>query len=168
MPLQEMQSTIEFVLRNADKIKKCVEEKKLDIGVKHDNNVGAGHGSNISDPTAQLALQRITPIPFIHCPYGPVINGKRDARYIRLPEKWLRVEEGTRRFYTSSDNDKIVQLYRRRYLQGEYGELWSRTCKDLGITQAWYYVAVHDIIRFAELYAAGIGLVSPYSRFDEE
>ena len=166
MPLQGMQSTIEFVLRNADRIRKCVEEKRKDSwsGSKEQNS---GYQKNkISNPTEAQALQRIEPVAFIHCPFGPIVNGRRDARYIRLPEKWLMVEDSTRRFYMSSDNEKIVGLYEKRYLQGEYGELWSKTCKDLNITQAWYYAVVHDIIRFAELYAAGINLISPYSRFD--
>ena len=164
-PLQEAQSTIEFVLRNADSIRKCVEEKRKDAGVGHDDNVGGSRGNKISDPTAQLALQRVAPIDFIHCPYGPIVNGKRDMRYIWLPEKWLIVENNTRRFYTSSDNDKIVKLYTRRYLQGGYGELWQRTCCDLNISRSWYYTVVHDIIRFAEIYASGMGLIIPYSRF---
>ena len=139
----------------------------MDNVAGHDNNVGGSRGSKISDPTAIQALQRVAPIAFIHCPYGPMINGKRDARYIRLPEKWLQVEDSTRRFYTKSDNDKIVEIYKRRYLQGEYEERWEITCADLNITKTWYYVVVHDIIRFAELYACGAGLISPYSRFEE-
>ena len=168
MPLQEKETLVEFVLRNAGSISRCVEEKRTDpwSGGREQNS---GYQKNrISNPTEAQALQRIEPIAYIHCPFGPAINGRRDAMYIRLPEKWLQVEDSTRRFYTSSDNDRIVELYKRRYLQGEIGELWSKTCKDLNITQAWYYVVVHDIIRFAELYAAGIGLISPYSRFNDE
>ena len=166
--MQEKETLVEFVLRNAESIRKCVEEKRKDPWAGNREQNSGYQKNRISNPTEAQALQRIEPIAFIHCPFGPAINGRRDARYIRLPEKWLKVEDSTRRFYTSSDNDKIVELYKRRYLQGEIGELWSKTCKDLNITQAWYYVVVHDIIRFAELSAAGIGLISPYSRFDED
>ena len=162
--MQDVQALIEFVLRNASSIKKCVEEKRLDSTVSHDNNVGGSRGSHISDPTAAQALQRVAPIESISCPFGPVINGRRDVKYIKYPEKWLHVEDSTRRFYTKSDNEKVVELYNRRYLQGEYGEPWNITCADLDITKTWYYAVVHDIIRFAELYACGIGLVFPYSR----
>ena len=165
MCLQEIESTIEFVLRNADRIRKCVEEKRIDPGAGRGEQNTGYQKNRISNPTEAQALQRVEPVAFIHCPYGTTLNGRRDERFIRLPEKWLQVENSTRRFYTASDNEKIVKLYERRYLQGEYGERWEITCKDLGITQAWYYVVVHDIIRFAELYAAGIGLISPYSRF---
>lgn len=165
MPLQEIESTIEFVLRNAGRIKTCVEEKRLDSGAGHDSNSGGGRGSRISNPTAAQALQRVAPIAYIHCPFGPAINGRRDAKYIRLPEKWLQVEDATRCFYMTSDNKRVKTIYERRYLQGEYGETWEKTCRDLGITHNWYYVVVHDIIRFAEIYASGIGLISPYSRF---
>lgn len=163
--LQGVESTIEFVLRNADRIKKCVENKRLD---SYSNRGASNTGyqkNRISDPTASQALFRVEPIAFIHCPFGPAINGRRDERYIRLPEKWLQVEDSTRRFYTASDNEKVVAIYKRRYMQGEYGELWEKTCKDLKVTRAWYYAVVHDVIRFAELYACGIGLISPYSKF---
>ena len=163
--MQGIETTIEFVLRNADRIKKCVDEKRVDASAGKGSPNSGYQKNRISDPTAAQALQRIEPIAFIHCPFGPILNGRRDEKYIRLPEKWLQVENSTRRFYTSSDNDKIVGVYTRRYLQGEYGEPWEKTCKDLNITRNWYYVVVHDVIRFAELYACGIGLVILYSRF---
>lgn len=163
--MQEVESTIEFVLRNAERIKQCCEEKRLDTGAARDNNTGGGRGSRVSDPTAAQAIHRVAPIAYIHCPFGPTINGRRDAKYIRLPEKWLLVEQNVRNYYTKIDHREAREIYRRRYLQGEYGELWEKTCKDLKITHNWYYVVVHDIIRFAEIYASGIGLISPYSRF---
>lgn len=165
MCLQEIESTIEFVLRNADRIRKCVEEKRIDPGAGRGEQNTGYQKNRISNPTEAQALQLVEPVAFIHCPYGPYVNGTRDARYVRLPEKWLQVEDSTRRFYTASDNDKVVEVYKRRYLQGEYGEHWETTCKDLKVTRAWYYVVVHDIIRFAELYACGIGLITPYSKF---
>ena len=156
---------IEFVLRHAEQIQKCVDAKKLDSGTGHDNNVGGSH-SRISDPTSVQALHKLEPIGFIHCPYGPMINGTQDARYIELPEKWLTVERLTREFYTRDAENKFVrEIYCRRYLQGEYGEKWEITCVKLNIRKAMYYAAVHDIVRFASLYAAGMGLIAPYSRF---
>lgn len=163
--MQEVESTIEFVLRNAERIKKCVDEKRRDPGAARDENTGGGRGSRVSDPTAARAIQRVAPIPYIHCPFGPYINGKQDAKYIRLPEKWLYVENAVRSFYIRIDNEAAREIYKRRYLKGEYGEPWDITCSDLDITKGWYYVVVHDIIRFAEIYASGIGLISPYSRF---
>ena len=159
---------IEFVLRNADRIQKCVDEKKVDPGVSRDNNVGGGR-SRISDPTAMQALHRVESVGFIHCPYGPAINGKRDTRYIRCPEKWLIIEKMTREFYTRDAEKELVrEVYQRRYLQGEYGERWEITCAKLKISRTWYYSLVHDVIRFAGLYAAGMGLIAPYSKFGEK
>ena len=156
---------IEFVLRHADQIRKCVEEKKLDSGAGHDNNVGGSH-SRISDPTSAQALHKVEPVGFIHCPYGPAINGKRDTRYIKLPEKWLTVERLTKDFYTRDAEREVVrEIYTRRYLQGEYGERWEITCAKLKVSKTLYYVVVHDVIRFAGLYAAGLGVIAPYSRF---
>ncbi len=171
--MHDYDSLIEFVLRNAPTIKKCVEIKKVETmnggGGGHTGGDSSGH-SRISDPTALQAIRFVEPVPFIHCPFGPTINGKRDARYIRLPEKWLRVEEITRTFYTKDRDDDakgnmIKGIYNRRYLQGEYGEKWSVTCANLKISHGIYYSVVRDIIRFAGLYAAGLGIISPYSRF---
>ena len=158
-------SLIEFVLRHADDIKRCVDEKKLDSGTSRGNSVGGGR-SRISDPTAMQALHKIAPVGFIHCPYGAAINGGRDEKYIYLPEKWLIVEKTTKDFYTrDTEKEAVREIYRRRYLQGEYGERWEITCAKLNVSKGWYYAVVHDIIRFAGLYAAGLGVIAPYSRF---
>ena len=161
-------STIEFVLRNAERIAECVEKAKEDREGQNrtDDNTGGGKSGHISDPTAMQAIRLVEPVPYIHCPFGAAINGKRDAVYIRLPEKWLKVEKITREYYTrETEKKKVREVYARRYLQGEYGERWERTCVQLGISKGWYYAVVHDVVRFAGLYAAGMGLISPYSRF---
>jgi len=165
-------SLIEFVLRNASTIKKCVEIKKVESvnGGGHTGGGTTGH-SRISDPTALEAIRKVEPVLFIHCPFGAVLNGRRDERYIKYPEKWLRVEEITRNFYTRERDDEdlkskmVKEIYTRRYLQGEYGEKWNITCTNLKISHGIYYSVVRDIIRFAGLYAAGLGIISPYSRY---
>lgn len=172
IPLHDYDSLIEFVLRNAPTIKKCVEIKKLEAvsgGGGHTGGGSSGH-SRVSDPTAMQAIRSVEPVLFIHCPFGAAINGKRDERYIKYPEKWLRVEEITRTFYTKDRDDDekgnmVKDIYTRRYLQGEYGEKWSITCAKLNISHGIYYSVVRDIIRFAGLYAAGLGIITPYSRF---
>jgi hypothetical protein len=169
--LHDFDSLIEFVLRNASTIKKCVEIKRLESvnGGGHTGGGTSGH-SRISDPTALQAIRSVEPVSFIQCPYGAMINGKRDERYIKLPEKWLKVEELTRGYYAEreSDDEKtllVKEIYTRRYLNGEYGEKWDRTCADLKISHGIYYAVVRDVVRFAGLYAAGYGLIPPYSRF---
>ena len=162
--------TIEFVLRNADRIAQCIvaskEQREGQESNNRDENTGGGRTGHISDPTAMMAIKRVEPVQFIYCPFGPAINGKRDARYIRLPEKWLQVERITREYYTrETEHEKVRGVYQRRYLQGEYGERWERTCVQLNISRGFYYSVVHDVVRFAGLYAAGMGLISPYSRF---
>jgi len=162
-------SLIEFVLRNAEPIAARVKEAQAEKSGRSsdgDNNTGGSRGSHISDPTAAQALKLVEPVQFIYCPYGPVIKGRREERYIRLPEKWLKVEKATREFYTKdSAAEKVREIYKRRYLQGEYGERWEITCAKLSIGHGWYYSVVHDIVRFAGLYASGLGLIAPYSRF---
>lgn len=171
--MQDIDSLIEFVLRNSDRIKKCVEIKRIEkSGTGGHTEGGAPSKNKISDPTAMQAIMRVEPIFYIYCPYGAYINGRRDERYIRCPEKWLEVEEKTKRHYTADrgtieekNRQKIKEIYKRRYLMGEYGEKWDKTCGDLNISHGFYYAVVHDIVRFAGLYAAGIGLINPYGRF---
>ena len=170
--MQDYDFLIEFVLRNAPIIKKCIAVKKLEMenGGGHTGGGASGH-SRISDPTALQAIRSVEPVQFIHCPFGAAINGKRDTQYIKYPEKWLRVEEITRTFYTKDrDEDDLKgnmvrEIYTRRYLQGEYGEKWNITCDKLKISHGIYYSVVRDVVRFAALYAAGLGIISPYSRF---
>lgn len=157
-------STIEFVLRHREDIILCVRMKRLDDeGQGHTGGGTTGH-SRISDPTALKAIRAVEPIAFINCPFGPVINGRRDTHYVPLPEKWLLVEQATRKFYFQRDvgdgKEKIYkEIYRRRYLiMG--GEPWQDTCRDLQISRGWYYAICHDIRRFAGTYAHGLGLLS--------
>ena len=160
---------IEFVLRNRDPIEQCVREARLDRLARDgggDNNTGGGKPSRISDPTSEQALRLVEPIQFVHVPYGPYLRGKRDEKYLRLPEKWLKVEKLTREFYTREGQEKNVrEVYQRRYMTGEYGENWEITCSKLSISRGIYYAIVHDVVRFAGLYAAGLGLIEPYSRY---
>lgn len=159
---------IEFVLRNREPIERCVEEAKLERWgrTSNDKNVGGGKPNAISDPTAAVAMKMAEPVPFVHVPYGPYLRGRRDERYLELPEKWLKVEKVTRDFYTGGTQaENVKKIYERRYLSGEYGERWEITCVQLKVSRGWYYAVVHDIVRFAGLYAAGLGLIVPYSRF---
>ena len=57
--LQGIETTIEFVLRNADRIKKCVDEKRVDASAGKGSPNSGYQKNRISDPTAAQALQRI-------------------------------------------------------------------------------------------------------------
>lgn len=165
---ENQDSLIEFVLRNREPIEQCVREARIDrlSRTGNDKNTGGGKPNHISDPTAAEALKLVEPIQFVHVPYGAYLRGRRDEKFIRLPEKWLKVEKLTREFYTREGQTKHVKgIYKRRYMNGEYGERWEITCNKLNISRTIYYAVVHDIVRFAGLYAAGMGLISPYSRF---
>ena len=164
---QDIDSLIEFVLRHAGDIRICVEQKREDDnGQGHTGGGTTGH-MRVSDPTALKAIRAVEPIAYIHCPYGPVINNKRDERYIPKPEKWLLVEAATRKRYFDDCMDRATkEIYRSRYLMGDYSENWRLTCIRLvpRISRGTYYAIRHSILHFAHQYAYGIGLITPYGR----
>ena len=163
---QDINALIEFVLRHAEDIRTCVAQKREENnGHGHTGGGSTGH-MRISDPTALEAIRAVEPIEFIHCPYGTVINGRRETKYIRWPEKWVLVEQATKeRYYLRHEGCRdergktIREVYFRRYLKGDCWEGWHQTCRETNISRGTYYAIKNDIMRFAGQYAHGMGLV---------
>ena len=108
---QDIDSLIEFILCHAEDIRVCVEQKREDDnGHGHTGGGTTGH-MRVSDPTALKAIRAVEPIAYIHCPYGPAINNKRDERYIPKPEKWLLVEAATRKRFYDDCTDGVRTLW---------------------------------------------------------
>lgn len=144
---------IEFVLYHTDEIKYAIAEKRLDPCLPK----SIGHGSAISDITAATALTNISEIPCVVVAYGPKINGLGNAQVIKRPEMWLRVVKYLDEIYTGRPTEEFI---RRRYREGE--EV-NETCANMGISRTIYYAYKMDVIRAAELYAVGNGLL-PWKR----
>lgn len=144
---------IEFVLFHAAEIKCAIAEKRLDPCLPK----SIGHGSKISDVTATAALTNISEVPCVVVGYGPKINGLGNAQVIKRPERWIRVVNYLDEIYTGKPTEEFI---RRRYRQGE--EV-NETCSKMGISRTIYYAYKMDVIRAAELYAVGNGLL-PWKR----
>lgn len=157
---------IEFVLRHPAEIAKQIDYKRQETTGGGHTGGGSSNHSYVSDPTALQAIRQVEPVHVIQVPYGATVAGKRESYTLHAPEKWLIVESATRQHYLHSGNHTVVEIYRRRYqIGGEYGEPWRVSCAQLAISRGYYYTVQRDIIRYAGLYAAGIGIIPPYSRF---
>ena len=164
---QDIDSLIEFILCHAEDIRICVKQKREDDnGQGHTGGGTTGH-MRVSDPTALKAIRAVEPLAYIHCPYGPAINNKRDERYIPKPEKWLLVEAATRKRYYDDCTDGVTKhIYRSRYLKGDYMENWRQTCMRHipRISKGTYYAVRSSILFYAQQYAYNIGLISPFGK----
>ena len=141
---------IEFVLYHTDEIKNAIAEKRLDPCLPKSR----GHGSKISDITAAAALNNISEVPCVVVAYGPKINGTGETQVIKRPEMWLRAVEYLDEIYSNKPTEEFI---RRRYRNGE--EV-NETCGNMGISRTIYYAYKMDVIRAAELYAVGNGLLA--------
>ena len=144
---------IEFVLFHTDEIKNAIAEKRLDPCLPK----SIGHGSKISDITAAAALTNISEVHCVVVGYGPKINGHGNAQVIKRPEQWLTVVKYIDEIYNNKPTEEFI---RRRYRQSE--EV-NETCTNMGISRTIYYAYKMDVIRAAELYAVGNGLL-PWKR----
>lgn len=144
---------IELVLFHTKEIEQYVYEARLDPCIP--KSVG-GH-SKISDPTATKALTNISEVPCVVISYGPKINGLGNAQVIKRPEMWLRAVKYLDEIYNNKPTEEFIK---RRYRQGE--EV-NETCANMGISRTLYYAYKIDVIRAAELFAVGNGLL-PWKR----
>lgn len=143
---------VEFCFFHEDAIRQAIFEKRNDGCIPKTGGNGTGH-SKISDPTAQKALQRVEALGTVVVEYGVSINGRRSTMTLRNPEKWLRVIDYTKKYYSGRLQG---ELYRLKYRES-VGR--SEVCRRLGISISYYKTMLSDIIRFGEGAAAGLGLL---------
>lgn len=144
---------IKFIFAYEAKIAYAIFEKRYDgcVPSKTGGN-GSGH-SRISDPTAQKAIQDVMPVGTVLIEYGASLNGKKEYRKIRNPEKWLRVVAETYRFFDKKKQGEIL------YAKFKKNEPRLATCRRMGIKKSWYAVLLNDAIKHAERLAEGVGLI---------
>ncbi len=155
-----VESFVEFVLSNADKIKNEVLVVRLDSGKGRSGGNGTGH-TFVSDPTAISAIKNICEVKVVYVPCGAYLCGEREVMKVKKPELWLEVEKCVRSYYLN--NASMSSFYRLRFLENCS---WKIICKKLDISKSCFYAMRDDVIRFAILAAAGRRLISPYSRFN--
>ena len=127
---------IDFVFYNSARIKKAVEEARADKGNKSYN------GSGISDPTAAVVLNNLSPLRYV------VLDAKR----LEYPERWLKLVDLVY---------KNVNDIGRACLDGKYvkRESSKQTYTRINIEQSTHSRAWKEIKHIQELYAVQLGLV---------
>jgi hypothetical protein len=129
-------SKIDFVFYNADKIKKAVAEARADKGNK------SVHGSGISDPTAAVVLNNLSPLRYV------VFDGKR----LESPETWLILVDLVYKHVNEIGRECLDGMYKRN-------ETKKQTYTRINIEQSTHSRAWKEIKHIQELYAVQLGLI---------
>ena len=144
---------IEFVFYHEKEIKQAVFEKREDGCLPKTGGGGSGH-CRVSDPTAQNAIRRVMEVPSVLIEYGASVVGKRNTVTLRRPEKWLKLAAEVRNYFNGTNSGLLLKM---RYTDNLTRQ---EICKELNISTNYYNAMRCNVIRFAEGYAAGIGLIN--------
>ena len=121
---------IEFCFRNEAKIKRAINEKRLDPNLPK----SIGHGSGISKPTEIQAINNITPLDFV------VVDGTT----VYTPELWLLVVVLVKEHYNYRQGGL---LYCLRY-QTEDSKR-KDILDEMKISRTRYHQLIIEIVDFA-------------------
>ena len=137
---------IDYIFYNESLIRELVEEVKLKSARSEIHNA-----SNLSDPTAAVAIKNLTPVTAIIL----------DKRVLKFPEHWLEVVDLTKK-WCRQRGEIFYQILRRRYTDEET----EKICADLSISTDFYYRTLGKIRTRAALIASWYHLicVMPNSR----
>ena len=127
---------IDFVFYNRGKIKRAVEEARIDKGNK------SSKGSGVSDPTAAVVLNNLSPLRFV------VIDGRR----LEYPERWLKLVDLVYAKATEMGRELLDGLYIRQ-------ESSRKTYERVNIEQSTFSRYWRDLRHVQELYAVPLGLI---------
>lgn len=150
---------VEKMFWNYEKIKRAVEDARMELGFYSSGGKTGGAPTNhsfVSDPTAILAMRHSAPIKQV-----TIDGGKATEETVKRPEDWLFVVEQTyRRFldlhHEAGDVTYPVLIDRFR------NEPWPTTCARLEITKDKYYSARDVGIRYARECAIQLGLLKVF------
>lgn len=143
---------IEFVFYHEQDIKRAVFEKREDGCLPKTGGSGSGHCFT-NDRTAQEAIRRILDVPAVVIEYGAKTCGRRNSITLRHPEKWLKVVQYTREYFTGTASGALFKM--------RYSECLTREeiiCK-IKIRKSQYHAMIANVMRFAEGAATGLGLI---------
>ena len=149
---------IEFVFYHEQDIKRAVYEKREDGCLPKTGGGNSGH-CRVSDTTAQSAIRRVMEIPSVMIEYGASVVGKRNTVALRHPEKWLKLAAEVRNYFNGTNSGLLLKM---RYTDNLTRQ---EICKELNIRVNYYNAMRYNIIRFAEGYACGIGLLNTRKGF---
>ena len=149
---------IEFVFYHEQDIKRAVYEKREDGCLPKTGGGNSGH-CRVSDTTAQSAIRRVMEIPSVLIEYGASVVGKRNTVALRHPEKWLKLAAEVRNYFNGTNSGLLLKM---RYTDNLTRQ---EICKELNISTNYYNAMRYNVIRFAEGYACGIGLLNTRKGF---
>ena len=115
---------------------------------------GSGHCFT-NDRTAQEAIRRILDVPAVMIEYGAKTCGRRNSITLRHPEKWLKVVQYTREYFTGTASGALFKM--------RYSDCLTRQeiCENLKINKPRYFAMLGGVIKFAEGAAMGLGVIAP-------
>lgn len=144
---------IEFVFYHENDIKRAVFEKREDGCLPKTGGGSSGH-CRVSDRTAQEAIRRVLDVPAVIIEYGAKTCGRRNSITLRHPEKWLKVVQYTREYFTGTASGALFKM--------RYSDCLTRqeACEKLKISVKQYHVMTSNIIKFAEGAAFTSGLLT--------
>lgn len=145
---------IEFVFYHEQDIKRAVFEKREDGCLPKTGGGGSGHCCT-SDKTAQQAIRNIMEVGSVVVAYGAATCGRRNSITIRHPEKWLKVAEYTREYFSGSVSGRIMAM---RYRENKTRQ---EICSELKINKPRFFAMLSNICKFAEGVAMGLGAIAP-------
>ena len=145
---------IEFVFYHEKEIKQAVFERREDGCLPKTGGGGSGH-CRVSDPTAQNAIRKALEVPAVIIEYGAKTCGRRNSITLRHPEKWLKVVQYTREYFTGTASGALFKM--------RYAECLTRQeiCENLKINKPRYFAMLSNICKFAEGVAMGLGVIVP-------
>lgn len=128
---------VEYIFSHEKKIRDAVYARRNDI------QRCEVRGGGIGNPTETAALNNVTPI----------FSVQIDGNDLRWPEKWIAVIDATRDNFRY-DNERMV------IISDMSGCIDYRlTCAKLTISQSTYYHMRQDILQFAAMCGANLGLI---------
>ena len=146
---------VEFAIEHEEDIKYLVNEAQHDPA---NQKAGGGGHAFISDPTARQAIRNTEEVRCVMVPYGAAINGRRDVKPVKQPQRWLRVTANLRALYASSVQWEIIEL---KYVGGLDRNTILAKLKEkhqLDIGRSTYHAMIQDVIRVGVGVATGLGL----------
>lgn len=149
---------IEFVFYHEKEIKQAVFERREDGCLPKTGGGGSGH-CRVSDPTAQNAIRKALEVPAVIIEYGAKTCGRRNSITLRHPEKWLKLAAEVRNYFNGTNSGLLLKM---RYMDNLTRQ---EICKELNISTNYYNAMRCNVIKFAEGYALGIGLLNPRRKY---
>ena len=138
---EKYKKKIDWVFFNEGKIKKAVQDARIDTP-KPEKVIG--DPNKISDPTAQTAINNLTPLSLVYI----------GDNILKYPEHWLTVICRTYN-WCKRQSETHFQAVRKKYL----GENYLKICREVNVSCKTLYNMIAHARQYAALQAVQFGLI---------